>query len=160
MCLRSLFRRVVAHLLVYLSKHRVQVRAGLGDVVNVEAGIDFHDGIESIVELVTSGVVGVVWVWEDWEGSGRWWKLEVRVQVLRVVALPVSRLEAFDEAVIQKQTLLPVAKKWANGDLLSRDSTNEGIVDGDTLQVDVRIGGSDEGVCNVGHVKAGITLTG
>lgn len=160
MCLRSLFRRVVVHLLVYLSQHRVQVRAGLGDVVNVEAGIDFHDGIESIVELVTSGVVGVVWVWEDWEGSGRWWKLEVRVQVLRVVALPVSRLEAFDEAVIQKQTLLPVAKKWANGDLLSRDSTNEGIVDGDTLQVDVRIGGSDEGVCNVGHVEAGITLTG
>lgn len=104
--------------------------ACLCDVVDVEARIDLKDSEVRVVKLIAGGVVRGEWVRQDWEWSRRWWKCQVFVQILRVVAEQIPRLEGFNETVVQVEHVLPVSKVWSDDNLLLHGAVaNDWIVD-------------------------------
>ena len=75
------------------AKLGVRMRAGLGDMVDVEAWIDFEYRRVNVVEDV-AGVIAIrvwirVWIWKDWNWTRLGREGEVLIDVRRVVAVTV-----------------------------------------------------------------------
>jgi len=136
----------------------VWVRACLGDVVDVEAGVHLEDSGVEVVELVARVVLRAVRVGEDGESALWWGEGEVLVHVVGVTALLVVLGDLLHERVVQEEQVLPEVYEWEEDNLLLDGLvTNDGVVDGDTGKVEVLvIVGSDEAVGNVGDVVTSV----
>ncbi len=58
---------------------REWMRAGLGDMVEIEARVDFEHGAEEVIKLVAGGIWRSIWIRKNWEWSGRWGELQIFV---------------------------------------------------------------------------------
>ena len=82
-------RRVVISSVDY-TELRVRVWASFSNVIDVEARVDFDRSSVDVIELVAGGLVRGIRIREDREGALRRRELELRVPVVRIVALVLT----------------------------------------------------------------------
>lgn len=140
---------------------RVWVRAGLGDVVDIEAWVDFEDGAVKVVELIACVVVRGEGIRKHGEGSLGWRKCKVLLIVLGVATVFLMLTDRLHEGVVEVQKVLPELNIGKDDDLLlDRFVSNDGIINGDTSQVEVLIViGLDEAVRNIWDVIPSVRLS-
>lgn len=82
--------------------------ACLGDVIDVEARVDFEDGAVEVVELVATVVVAAGRLWKDWEWSLRRREAEIGIQIGRVITVVLAFPQLVKESGIEVDQVLPV----------------------------------------------------
>jgi hypothetical protein len=139
------------------------VRASVGDVVNVEAGVGIKGSAVGIVENIASVIARSisVWVREDWERSLGRWESPVVVDVSGKVAVLMGPPKGVQGCLVEVDEVLPVLNVWIDDGLLLQGAvSDDGIVDGDTAQLVVCvIIGRNEGVGDVWDIVASIRLS-
>jgi hypothetical protein len=131
-------------------------------VVVVEARIDFKGGSIRVVKHVAGVVSRLIKVRirenREWTLGRR--ECAVRFEVGRIVAVLVRPAEGVHVRLVDVEEVLPVLDEGENDSLLLQSRVaDEGIVDGDAAELEVVIViGRDEGVGDVGDVKAGVGL--
>ena len=143
------------------SSHTPRVRAGFGNMVDVEAGIDFEERVVHVVEYVAGVVGGVVRVGQDWERGGWRGKLKVFLEVGAVATGILFGVNRVQEGAVEEEQLRPVIhKRYDDGLFLKRVIPNDRIVNSYTSEIVVdRVIRVDECVGDVRHVVSTITLT-
>ena len=132
--------------------------AGVGDVVDVEAGVNFQDGgidvVEDIAGVVAVRIVGREWIWQQWERAFRRREGEVLFDVAGVVAVLMSTPERVVIGFIQIEEIFPVLDIRHDDDFLVDGAiADDGIIDGNSSQLIVGvIRCRDEGVCDMRNV--------
>lgn len=151
-------RRVVT--LVDYAQLAVGVRACLGDVVNVETGVDLKNGRVEVVELIASAGLGTVRIGEDRERTLWRRKLEVCVHVGRVVASILTLTCGFQERLVEIDQVLPELDVGQDDDLLLNcPIADDWVVDRDTSKVEIFvIVRRDETVGNVRDIVTTVAL--
>jgi hypothetical protein len=151
-------RNVVAG--VDLSELGVRVRAGLGDVVDVEARVNLKDGLVCALKLIAGVVVGVRLGRQSRNGSLRRGELEVLVEVVGVTTFIVALPDAFQEGLVEEKQVVPVLKVGCDDHfLLGSVVCNDRVVDVDALEGHIRVISSDEGVGDVRDVVTAVGFT-
>ena len=125
--------------------------------IDVEAWVDFEYCTVQVVELVAVVVVCKRGRGKDGEGFLRWGKLEVRVQIRRVIARSLLFTDLVEKSFVEVDQILPILdirqanhcsmSAWRLSSNSRPDSqtlllvclvANDWIVDRDTLQIEVR----------------------
>lgn len=96
-------RRVVAR--VHYAKNGVRVRAGLGDVVDVEARVDFKCGRVDIVKDIAFIGWRCIRIGKDWERTSRRRECEVRLEIRGVVASISLGADGVHECVVEEEQI-------------------------------------------------------
>lgn len=95
------------------------VRAGLGDVVDVEARIYLQHGCVDRVEHVAGVILACEWVGKQRERT-RWRELQVCVEVGGIVAEIVAFVDLLQESIVEEQQILPVINEGHDDSFLPR----------------------------------------
>lgn len=139
------------------------MRASVGDVINVEAGVGIEGSSVGIVENVASIIarhIGV-WVREDGEWPLRRGESPVVINVGGKVAVLMGPSKGVQSCLVEVDEVLPVFDVWIyDGLLLQGAISNDGIVDGDTAQLVVGVViGRNEGVSEVWDIVTSIRFS-
>lgn len=156
------------------SENRPRVRAGLGNVVDVEAGVDQQNGFVYGVEHIACICVGLIRVGKSGELLLGRREGQILLQVRRVVALVGAVMDLLQEGLVEVDDILPVVNKGNNNSLLLGCLvTNDGVINSNSLTHSVSpspffaedldrsyfkvvvdsIGGVDESVSDIRHVE-------
>lgn len=140
--------------------------AGIGDVVDVEAGVLIKSSGIGIIKDITSVValrirVGVR-IRQNRKVALGWWESCVLLEILLIPAVLMRPSQSIQVSLVEVEEVLPVLNVGEDDSLLlKRAISDNGVVDGDSTElVVVVVVGSDEGVGDVGDVLAGVGLAG
>lgn len=92
------------------------MRAGVCDVVDVEAGVDRESCRVDRVELVAGIILIGEGIWQDGEGTRWWWECQVGFKVGSVVAIIVAFMNGLRERLVEGEEVGPVIQVRHHGD--------------------------------------------
>lgn len=130
------------------------MRAGLGYVIDVEAGVHFKNSCVKSVEHIASAILRAVRIDQGGERFLRRWEFEVCVQERGVVARVLAIAHGIKKGFVKIEEVLPELKiRQKNNLLLDRSVSNNRVVDRDTCEVEVfLVVRMNEAIRNVGNV--------
>ena len=93
---------------VHYAQNTPEMRTGVGDMVDVEARVVEQDGIEDIIEDITSLILRGERIRQDGEFAFGRWKSEVFLQVLGISTLIGTLVNSLAECVIEVEQIGPI----------------------------------------------------